>query len=157
MIQTKHFGSNKIKKRHKKTEVCWCFKSARCNVILFLLLLWCLSWARTQNFHFYYRWICRKMYFWNIICCVQPPGITSALWNISLGCLSMLIIVFFLLTYPHDRQQDGLDEGEWREDADEHAQYMHIMQWRGTHWGKKQKKMGHCLSAASLTACSLKN
>lgn len=30
----------------------------------------------------------------------------------------MFIIVFPLLTYTHDRQQHGRDEGEWREQAD---------------------------------------
>lgn len=52
MIQTKHFGSNKIKKRHKKTEVCWCFKSARCNVILFFIIVVMLELSQNTKFSF---------------------------------------------------------------------------------------------------------
>lgn len=39
------------------------------------------------------------------------------------GSLSMCIIVVPLLTHTHDWQQCGRDEGQWRGDANEHAQY----------------------------------
>lgn len=138
MIQTKHFGTNKIKKRHKKTEVCWCFKCYS----FFLLLLW------TQNFHFYYHWICRKMYFWNIICCVQPPGITSALWNITFVNVDYCFLSLDISTWPPARWTwwRGMEGRCWWA-CSVHA-YNAV--------GGAHKKMGHCLSAASLTAVHLR-
>lgn len=41
----------------------------------------------------------------------------------SWAYLSMFVTVFPLLTYTDDRQQHGRDEGEWRGDTDEQAQY----------------------------------
>lgn len=97
----------------------------KCNVEHFVQCC-CHEWADPGNkkVWFYFLNFSGISVFWSTLFCPSLYYFCSvAHQENSRAYLSMFIIVFPLLTYTHDRQQRGRDEGEWRGDADEYAQY----------------------------------
>lgn len=115
----------------EKKDCVFIFEFAGTNVFLFCFFVWSSLFYPASLYYF---------------CSVAHQENSQAY-------LSMFIIVFPLLTYTHDRQQHGCDEGEWRGRC----------WWACSVLAKTMstqifgEKMGHCLSAASLTAFSHKN